>query len=1085
MAVTTEKAQLDIVINGNKAQKELGQLEQQARELRQEIKQLNKEDANYANQKKTLNAELAKNVARQKELRKEIGLNGLTMRQLNQEASRLRLVLNNLTPGTPEWKKYNNELKKVVARQKEVRQQTAHVDNSFRGLAGRFNHYIGMFTAIAATFTGIAFSMSKLISGNAELSDSLTDVEKTTGLTSEQVRSLYDELKKLDTRSSRQELLELARIAGKLGVTGEQNVLGFVRAADQLNVALSEDLGGNAEESIRQVGKLVDIFKVKDQFGLEQGMLKVGSAINSLGAASTASEEYLVEFSKRLGGIAPVAGISVDQVLGLGATLDQLGQTAEISSTVFSQIVPNMFKDTGLYAEIAGMNVGEFSELLNKDANEALIKVLEGLNSNNAGLGQMALKLEEMNLKGKRSISVLGVLAQNTELLRNQQQLSNQEFIKGTSLTEEFNKKNENFAGNLAKIGKAIAGKFVNSGLVKFLERVAGGIADWVDKSETQQQQLERTRLEMDKELEVLKRGNFTQEQRAKIIKGINEKYGEYLPNLLSEKATIQDIEKAQKGANEQILAKILLMDYEEEKKKILDDQVKAEKTRFEIEKKRTEMQMETNFVSAKQTEMQSKQLETLDDFSKTVSDSTTERLEEVEDKYSKLAERLGKDFESLKASLSSILDTDVETTGGEPDIITSKEELKTRQKINERIVELYKELAAYQMSENQKEIQAINDKYDKEIEAAKGYTQSIKELEELRNAEIFMKIVEQEEKEYEEFQKHKLEIKKQYELTSAEELMNIELEELRIHYENKLLSEEEYQQARQFIIDEYKDLELKKATETAEKELEMKKEKLAQQQAATEAAYNLVAAVKDYELKRAEVRYVKELKAAGDNEEAKQDIQEKYEEEKKRIQKKYAIFELIANIAKIGGSTAEAIMKAVAAFPLTGGLPWTAIIGSTGAVQAGIAIAEYNKVRQMAKGGYADVVGVDDGKTYNAEFIGKGSGGMLPHPSLILAGEQPEYFVNSKMMKHPFVASMLPVFENIRTRQFAEGGATAKLPDVPVTSNEEMVMLLRSINLAVNTWPTIVRAIIDTSGITDIRDAITDQETIENEVTA
>ena len=90
-------------------------------------------------------------------------------------------------------------------------------------------------------------------------------------------------------------------------------------------------------------------------------MIKIGSTINALGAASTANEEYMVEFTKRVAGIAPSAEISIDKVLGLAATLDQLGQTSEVSSTVVSQVIPNMFKETETYARIAGMSVSDFS----------------------------------------------------------------------------------------------------------------------------------------------------------------------------------------------------------------------------------------------------------------------------------------------------------------------------------------------------------------------------------------------------------------------------------------------------------------------------------------------------------------------------------------------------------------------------------------------------------------------------------------------------------------------------------------------------------------------------------------------------
>ena len=284
--------------------------------------------------------------------------------------------------------------------------------------------------------------------------DQVADVMKTTGMTKDEVLELDKRLQKINTRTAQDELLGLGRVAGKLGITGVEDVEGFVRAADKINVALSEDLGGDAEQAINEIGKLTDIFKLKDEFGIEQSMLKVGSAINSLGAASTANEGYLVEFTKRMAGVAPAANVSIDQVLGLGATLDQFGQTSEVSSSTISAVLTDMFKSPGEYAAIAGMKIEDFNDLLAKDSNEAFIKFLEGLNGNNDGLGAMANKLEGLGLAGKRSVSVLGVLSSNTQTLREQQALSAAEFEKGTSLQDEFNIKNETAQAKLEKSEK-------------------------------------------------------------------------------------------------------------------------------------------------------------------------------------------------------------------------------------------------------------------------------------------------------------------------------------------------------------------------------------------------------------------------------------------------------------------------------------------------------------------------------------------------------------------------------------------------------------------------------------------------------
>ena len=157
----------------------------------------------------------------------------------------------------------------------------------------------------------------------------------------------------------------------------------------------------------------MDIFKVNDQFGIEAGMLKVGSVINELGMASTANEGYIVEFTKRVAGIAPITNVQVPAVMGLAATLDKFGQTSEVSSTVYSQVMTQMFKKTGTYAKIAGMEIKEFSGLLHKDANEAFLRVMEGLRGNEGEIEKMIASMGDMGMEGKRAVGVLGVLANN------------------------------------------------------------------------------------------------------------------------------------------------------------------------------------------------------------------------------------------------------------------------------------------------------------------------------------------------------------------------------------------------------------------------------------------------------------------------------------------------------------------------------------------------------------------------------------------------------------------------------------------------------------------------------------------------
>ena len=165
-----------------------------------------------------------------------------------------------------------NEYNQQITQTQTISQRVTNVSQGLRA------SWMGIAVVAGTVVAGVR----KWVSMQSELSDAIADVQKTTGLTKLEVRGLNKELLQLNTRSSQKELLDLAYVAGKLGIKGVQDVLGFTRAADKIGVALGRELG-NAEEAARVIGKLTDLFNLKQEFGLETAMTKIGSAINSLG----------------------------------------------------------------------------------------------------------------------------------------------------------------------------------------------------------------------------------------------------------------------------------------------------------------------------------------------------------------------------------------------------------------------------------------------------------------------------------------------------------------------------------------------------------------------------------------------------------------------------------------------------------------------------------------------------------------------------------------------------------------------------------------------------------------------------------
>lgn len=471
----SEDLVLNVIVNGDQGRAEMQKLERQITDLgtaneRLEQKQRKLEAAGkYGSQAWLKNkAAIDSNNAaiqmardRLEQLRKGLDLTNMSIRDLQREQGRLQQLLRNATPGTENFAKYSAQLKQVNTRLLELNGKAKSTGLSLCKVADGLNRYIGIVTAGFATFAMFVSGARAAGNAYAQLDDKVADVMKTTGLAREVVYDMNESLSKVDTRTAQLELLGLAQQAGKLGISARRDVEDFVLAADKIGVALGEDLG-DKDEAIRQIGKIVDLFKVKEEFGMGDGMLKVGSVINALGAASTANEGYIVDFTKRLGGIAVPAKMSVTQVAGLGATLDALGQTSEASSTAVGQVLTGMFRKTSEYAKVAGMDAKAFKKLMTENINEAFIKVLEGMQG--GGLDRVVAMLGDLGENGARVTTALGTLASNTQMLREQQALANDEFVKGTSVLNEYETKNNSAQAQLEKAQKSFQKRLVELG---------------------------------------------------------------------------------------------------------------------------------------------------------------------------------------------------------------------------------------------------------------------------------------------------------------------------------------------------------------------------------------------------------------------------------------------------------------------------------------------------------------------------------------------------------------------------------------------------------------------------------------------
>ena len=447
MSLKIDRVQLEIIVQQDSARQQMVELEKQMRNASRELSKLKKQFGENSEQYKA-QAAVVRNLKQQyDDLFNEIGIGHLSLKELANRQRELNAILRNIDPSLPEWKQYNQQLKEVNARIKELKGTATETGLSLGKLADGFNRYAAIGASALATLTGMTLTMRKCVDEYAQMEEAESQVIKYTGMTAEEVKQLNEEFKAMDTRTPREELNRLAGEAGKLGITGVQEVREFVEAANQINVALGEDLG---EEAVNQIGKLSQMFGDESR-SLKENMLAIGSAVNQVAQSTSASEPYLVQFTARMGGVGKQAKMSVTDIMGFASALDQNMLRSEMASTALSGLIMRIYQEPAKYAKLAGMDVEQFTQLVETDVNEAVMSFLSALNKM-GGMAQMAPVLKEMQLSGAEAASVISTLAGNVDLVRKEQENANKAFTEGTSITNEYAVQNNTVQARLEKL---------------------------------------------------------------------------------------------------------------------------------------------------------------------------------------------------------------------------------------------------------------------------------------------------------------------------------------------------------------------------------------------------------------------------------------------------------------------------------------------------------------------------------------------------------------------------------------------------------------------------------------------------------
>ena len=484
-----------VTVNTSEAVSGLQQMANSIEKLRDRAEELKSQGLNVGDNEKEFNR-LVKDIKTMEDVLKRASqeivnvgevvanLEGQSLKKLRTALRKVKDEMNRLDPEklAQENKNYREELAKLqsqyVAIENQIdsltgvtRKQTKEIDNQGNAWAKTVKR-LSVYIATYGGFNAALGALKNVFSRNLEFSDQLADIRKTTGLSTQSVNELSEAIMKIDSRLSVQQLHDLAYQAGKLGLgsQGVEGVLGFVKAADKLGVALREDLG---DDAIIQLTKMADVMGLTKKLGVEKSLTSIGSAINELSMASTANADFMVNYSQRLSGIAAQAHLTADELLGFAAAADATGQEVEVSATAMNKFVVQLQTHYKTVAQAAGINEEALHEMLTMGKTaDAVVTVLDALGKK-GGLSMLAPLMKDMGSDGARLTASLATMATNIDLVKQQLEISKEAFEDNISVLNEYNIKNETAAAIMERMRNSWDKMFTNSSNSDMVKQLA------------------------------------------------------------------------------------------------------------------------------------------------------------------------------------------------------------------------------------------------------------------------------------------------------------------------------------------------------------------------------------------------------------------------------------------------------------------------------------------------------------------------------------------------------------------------------------------------------------------------------------
>ena len=336
------------------------------------------------------------------------------------------------------------------------------------------------FASSAAAVAGIGAALVGGTIAAAQFEDAFANVRKVLARASEEeLTAIRDAVLDLSTEIpvAAGQLAQLGSIAGQLGV-GVSDIPAFIDTVAKLGVATNM----SAEQAAFSIARLANVTGI----GAENAD-QLANVLVRLGNNTAATESEIVLLATRFGAVGKIAGLSADETLAFSASVRATGTEAQAGATALQkfflalqQAAAQGGSKLNAFASAVGMTGDEFRKLAEEDISNAAATFVEGLDKIGSSGGNVQQVLQDVGLGSVRVSKVMLSLSSDTEELRSNLDLANDEMERQSALNNEAEKRFSTLLNQMTRFRNVIKAVMIDigEGMVPVLAKFVGNLAD-------------------------------------------------------------------------------------------------------------------------------------------------------------------------------------------------------------------------------------------------------------------------------------------------------------------------------------------------------------------------------------------------------------------------------------------------------------------------------------------------------------------------------------------------------------------------------------------------------------------------------